>query len=59
MVFIHFFTYAHAGGMGKVKQQKTVSLFLEKSTRKDPGFIFHDELYNSEGVRYYSHVLQC
>ena len=42
--------YLVVGATGKGPKLKTVSM---KSTGMDPGFIFHEKLYHSSGVRYY------
>ena len=42
--------YLVVGETGKGPRKKTV---LMKTTGMDPGFIFHEKLHNSYGVRYY------
>ena len=34
------------------QHRKTFPVFLEKTTGKDPGFIFPEKLYSSSGVRH-------
>ena len=42
-----------SGASGKGQKQKTVSVYLKKTTGMDSGFIFHEKLYHSSGVRFY------
>ena len=39
-----------------IQHWKTFPVFLEKTTGKDPGFVFHEKLYNSSEVRHCNHV---
>lgn len=39
------------GATGKDQKQKTVSVYLKKTTGMDSGLIFHEKLYHSSGVR--------